>query len=274
MTEGLTVVVVALLGGQALDECVDVVRAQCANVLAVQRDGTITDAEGRTVGMVGRSDIPAKRRGGVELAPTPLVALLEDTVLPARGWADAVTSALSQKGAVACGGPVRVAQGLPPQTRALTLSEYGRYNDRQSAGEVSALPGCNFAFRRDALLEAMRKSGGLVDLPVFGRLAENGGKLVWAPEMAVTFAHPYPDGARLKTRFDHGRIYGSSQAHRASTAAKALVLPAVLTARTLKSGPGDLPTLAWLALQHTAWAAGEFTGALLGASRKGLGQWR
>jgi hypothetical protein len=271
MTEDLTVVVVALLGGQALEECIDAVRAQCANVLAVQRDGTITDAEGRTVGMAGQSDIPAKRRSGVELAATPLIALLEDTVVPVRGWADAMTSALGQKDAVACGGPVRVAEGLPAQTQALTLSEYGRYNDRRGAGAVSALPGCNFAFRRDALLKAMQ-GHGLVDLPVFARLAENGGKLVWAPNMAVTFAHPFPVGARLKTRFDHGRIYGSSQTRRASTAAKALLLPAVLTARTLRqSGPISVSTLGWLALQHTAWAAGEFTGALVG---RGPSQWR
>jgi hypothetical protein len=90
--------------------------------------------------------------------------------------------------------------------------------------------------------------------------------------MAVTFAHPFPVGARLKTRFDHGRIYGSSQTRRASTAAKALLLPAVLTARTLRqSGPISVSTLGWLALQHTAWAAGEFTGALVG---RGPSQWR
>jgi hypothetical protein len=280
MVEDLTIVVVALLSGEALDECVRTARAQCENILVVRRDGTIVDAEGRRRGMADRPDIPAKRRCGVELAATPLVALLEDTVVPAQGWAEAANATLGEKDVVACGGPVRIAEGLPAQTRALNLSEYGRYNEQNAAGEVAALPGCNFAFRREAVLEAMRGADGLVDLPVFGRLSEMGGKLVWAPRMTVTFAHPFPDGARLKTRFEHGRIYGSSKrglARRVATAAKALLLPVVLTARSSKQPGrrlGSMATFGWLALQHSAWAAGEFVGAILGPSRNGLGRWR
>jgi hypothetical protein len=278
MAEDLTVIVVALIGGEALDECLAAVHSQSPNCVAVHRDGTIVDAEGRTLGIADRSDIPAKRRSAVELAATPLVALLEDTVIPESGWADAIAAAFGRKQVVGCGGPVTIAEGLPPQTLALTLSEYGRYNDRQPEGEVAVLPGCNFAFRREPLLEAMHGADGLVDLAVFRRLEEAGGKLAWAPEMAVTFAQAFPEGARLKTRFDHGRIYASANVglfSRTVTAAKALFLPAVLTARSLRqAGSASLPTLGWLLLQHSAWAAGEFAGALMGPSRKGLSEWR
>jgi len=278
MAEDLTVIVIALLGGEALDQCTAAARAQCSKVLAVGRDGTIVDSAGSVIGVADRPDIPAKRRCGVELATTPLVALLEDTVVPEKGWADAVATALDEKEVVACGGPVMIAEDLSAQTRALTLSEYGRYHDRQTAGEVVALPGCNFAFRREPLLKAMRASDGLVDLPVFRGLKEDGGKLIWAPGMVVTFEHAYADGARLRTRFDHGRIYAASLPGRASTAAKALLLPAVLTARTLSESSSSqvrsIKTLGWLMLQHTAWAAGEFAGAVFGPSRKGLGHWR
>jgi hypothetical protein len=278
MAEDLTVIIVALIGGEALDACLAAVRRQSRNCLAVHRDGAIVDAEGRTLGIADRLDVPAKRRSVVELVTTPLVALLEDTVVPGSGWADAIAAAFRQRQVVACGGPVLIAEGLPPQTRALTLSEYGRYHDRQPAGEVAALPGCNFAFRREPLLEAMHGADGLVDLPVFGRLREAGGKLAWAPDMAVTFAHAFPEGARLKTRFDHGRIYASRNAglfSRTVTAAKALFLPAVLTARSLRQAQStSVSTLGWLLLQHSAWAAGEFAGALMGPSRKGLSQWR
>jgi hypothetical protein len=176
---------------------------------------------------------------------------------------------------------VRIAAGLPAQTRALGLSEYGRYNDRQPEGEVSALPGCNFAFRREAVLEAMRGPEGLVDFEVFGRLKANGGAMVWAPGMAVTLAHAYPEGARLKTRFDHGRIYASAKTslgERVATAAKAVLLPPVMTARSLRqarsAGQRSLSTIGWLLLQHSAWAAGEFAGAVLGPSRRGVAGWR
>src|SRR5206468_12838076 len=110
MAEKLTVIIVALIGGEALDECVRAVGSQTANCLAVRRDGTIVDARGQTVGAADRLDIPAKRRSAVELATTPLVALLEDTVVPATGWAEAVAAALGGKDVVACGGPVTIAE--------------------------------------------------------------------------------------------------------------------------------------------------------------------
>jgi hypothetical protein len=281
MADEVTIIVVALIGGEALEECLRAVRLQSAKCLAVRRDGSIVDADGRLVGVADRLDIPAKRRSAVELARTPLVALLEDIVVPDSGWARAVAGSFGRKEVVACGGPVIIAKDLPAQTRALILSEYGRFSDRQGAGEVSALPGCNFAFRRDALLEAMRGADGLVDIAVFRRLEENHGTIVWSPAMAVTFARPFPEGARLKTRFDHGRITArltaSGPLDRVITAAKALLLPAVLTARTLRQTDTaelrSIPTLGWLLLQHTAWAAGEFAGALMGPSR-GLSQWR
>ncbi|MEP7130508.1 MAG: glycosyltransferase family 2 protein [Sphingomicrobium sp.] len=281
MVEDLTVIVVALIGGEALDECLRAVAGQAATCLAVHRDGTIADGRGQTVGVADGLDIPAKRRSAVELATTPLVALFEDTIIPADGWADAVAAAFRREGVVACGGPVIIAESLPPQTRALTLSEYGRYNDRQPAGSVAALPGCNFAFRRDALVEATRGSEGLVDREVFRRLVENGGKIVWAPAMAVKYGRAFPEGASLKTRFDHGRITVSLSAtsplRRTTAAAKSVLLPAVLTARTLRqAGPrqlGSASTLGWLLLQHTAWAAGEFVGALMPRSQS-VDQWR
>jgi hypothetical protein len=280
VADEITIIVVALIGGKALEECLRAVRSQSSNCLAVRRDGTIVDAGGRPVGVADRPDIPAKRRSAVELATTPLIALIEDTVVPGSGWTRAVAAALTRKQVVACGGPVIIADGLPAQTRALTLSEYGRYNERLAGGEVSALPGCNFAFRRDALLEAMRGSDGLVDIEVFRRL-KHGGSIVWAPGMTVTFACAFPEGARLKTRFNHGRITASLRATgplgRAVTASKAVLLPAVLTAMTLRqASPRDLHsirTFGWLLLQHTAWAAGEFAGALMGRS-KGVSQWR
>ncbi len=194
MADEVTIIVVALIGGKALEECLRAVRMQSTNCLAVRRDGTILDAGGRLVGVADRLDIPAKRRSAVELATTPLVALIEDTVIPQRGWARAVAAAFARNEVVACGGPVIIADDLPAQTRALTLSEYGRYIERQAAGEISALPGCNFAFRRDPLLEAMRGADGLVDNQVLRRLKENGGTIVWAPAMAVTFARAFPDG--------------------------------------------------------------------------------
>lgn len=279
MADDLTVIIVALLGGEALDRSVEAVRAQASNLLVIQRDGSIADGSGKTVGTAKRPDIASKRKSATVLAKTRLVALIEDTVIVGPRWAGAVTDALAKKDAIACGGPVRISSDLPAPARALAVSEYGGFGK----GDPSALPGCNFAFRRAALLRAMEGSQGLVDQKVFRALRKDG-RLVWAPEMSVTYAEANSDGARLKTRFDHGRIYGSAEAEHAgipgriARAAKAILLPPVMTLRGLRNaGPAErrsLSTLGWLALQQTAWAAGELAGALMGPSRKGLGQWR
>jgi hypothetical protein len=279
MADDLTVIIVALLGGKALDRSVEAVRAQASRLLVVQRDGTITDGSGKKVGTARRLDIPSKRQSAAELAETALVALIEDTVIVGSRWAKAVTDALASRDTVACGGPVLISGDLPAPARALAVSEYGGFGKE----EPSALPGCNFAFRRDALLKAMEGSEGLVDQKVFRVLGKHG-RLAWAHEMSVTYAEANYDGARLKTRFDHGRIYGSAEAEHAgfpgriARATKAILLPPVMTLRSLRNaGPAErrsLPILGWLALQHTAWAAGELAGSIMGPSRKGLGQWQ
>lgn len=277
----LTVIIVALLGGDALEATVEAVRAQCPSLLVVARDGTITDAAGARLGAAEHCNIPFKRKRAVELASTSFVALIEDTVIPQPGWASAIAAAFERPTVVACGGPVAIATKLPASSRALALSEYGAFNAGRPDGTMPALPGCNFAFRRDALLEAMGDYG-LVDQITFQRLEMRGGQLVWSPGMTVEFSHANDVGARLSTRFQHGRIYASSgdrgMGGRVSAAAKALLLPPVLMMRSLRqaanAGQVSAPTLGWLVLQHTAWAAGELAGAVFGPSSKGVGAWR
>ena len=202
---------------------------------------------------------------------------------PAPRWAEAIAEAFESGTALACGGPVSIDRGLPSSSRALALAEYGAYNARLRAGQVATLPGCNFAFRRQPLLKALEGAEGLVDQLTFKSLAELGGEILWAPEMGVTFCRANAEGARLRTRFRHGRIYASSDpgrglVDRAVAAAKALLLPSVLTLRSLRNaGPAErasVPTLGWLILQHTAWAAGEAAGAVFGPSAEGLSQWQ
>lgn len=282
MAERLTVVIVAIVGGKALQACIAAVQAQVSNYLVVRADGTVVDAGGRVLGASERRSVPFKRKAGVELASTPLIALVEDTVCPREGWADEVEAALDRPRAVACGGPVILSPTLPPSARALAISDFGKYNDRLRAGPTAALPGCNFAFRRDAVLDAA-SSDGVVDQIIFQRLRASGGELLWVPGMRVDFSHPDLGGSRLSTRFHHGRIYGGLSrgqgiGRRAAAAAKTLLLPMILTARSLRQVSAaerpSLSTWGWLTLQHTAWAAGELTGAVFGISKEGLDRWQ
>ncbi len=184
MAETLTAIVVAVVGGDALRRCAEAVATQAATVLLVDRDGTISDLGGKTIGRAEHCNIPSKRKRAVELAATPVVALIEDTVMPAPQWAEAIAEAFESGTALACGGPVSIDRGLPSSSRALALAEYGAYNARLRAGQVATLPGCNFAFRRQPLLKALEGAEGLVDQLTFKSLAELGGEILWAPEMA------------------------------------------------------------------------------------------
>ena len=283
MTDDLTVIVVAVVDGEAFRACADAARSQASRLLLVSRDGKITGGDGKAVGVAEQCNIPLKRKSAAELASSPLVALIEDVAVPAPGWAAAIKTALSDPSVVGCGGPVSIAGEMPASSKALALSEYGAFNSGRLAGETAALPGCNFAFRREALLQAMVDREGLVDQLVFERLLKRGGKLIWAPKMGVTLCHANGEGARLGTRFQHGRIYASASSgrglvRRSIAACKALLLPPVLTLRSLRNkeagGGFSAAALGWLMLQSTAWAAGEFVGAVLGPSTRGLSQWQ
>ena len=284
MAEELTAIIVALLGGDALDRSVEAAASQARRVIVVHRDGTIVDQHNKALGNAGRLDIPGKRKAAIALAATEVVGLLEDTVLPGSDWSSAAVSACARKAVVASAGPVEVAKSLPAASRSLALSEYGAFNHPDLTTAPTVLPGCNMAFRRSAVLEAMQETDGLVDQVVFRNLLAAGGEFTWSPGMSVTFAHANPAGARLATRFDHGRLYASTEAWNSGAAGrliragKALLLPPVLFARGLQNATaGDWKspaTLGWLALQQTAWAAGEFVGATMGPSRKGMAQWQ
>jgi hypothetical protein len=277
---GLTVIVVALLGGEATEACLASLASQADDILVVERDGSIRDGAGAVVGSSPTGDVPGRRRAGVECARTPIVALLEDMVTVAPGWAQAVLAGFSDPAVAGVGGPVSMSPSLPAPVRALVLTEYGRFQAPKA--QPAGLPGCNFAFRRDALIAVMPDEG-LIDGEVFARLAANGHKLGWAPGMAVTYSAAFFEGAALSTRFNHGRLYASrlladtAFPGRAVAAAKSLLLPAVLTARTLSEAQArDLrspATLAHVALQHGAWAMGELAAALFGPPAGGVGAW-
>ena len=79
-------------------------------------------------------------------------------------------------------------------------------------------PAAILRFRRDPLLEAMRGADGLVDNQVLRRLKENGGTIVWAPAMAVTFVRPFPDGRAaedaIRPRADYASLTERVPSHR------------------------------------------------------------
>lgn len=305
----LTVVVVPLLGGDDLGACLDLLPLGGVECIVVLRgdmaaQGTALARRYPAVRFLDAGDrpVPLRRRLGVEAARGDLVALLEDTTRPGPGWCDAVSAAFADPRTGAAGGPVRIAETLPNRFQALGWSEYGAFEARRFArlaaahGErrpggggpfdVARLPGNNMAFRRAALLEVLGGGGrGLVEGEAFAALRARGLRLVCHPGMSATYAAPDHHGAALGARLRHGRLYAAARAEgrgwarRLALAAKAPLLPAVLSARALSAMAGTVrpaafaPVALWVGLMEGAWALGEAVGAVAGPGRS-LEAWR
>ena len=247
---------------------------------------------------VGALTVPKRRQRGADAAPGPFVAFLEDTSLPAPGWLAAIGQGFANESVAALGGPVRIDPALGPRSLALACTEYGRFHpdrvsrlargvpDENGVQAVSRLPGNNLAYRRASLLEILRGiDHGLLESEVNGILLARGFSLALHPGMAVDYVAPDPRGLGLGTRFHHGRLYAGQRSSRWSYGARlagaagSLLLPAILSARSLAHMTRAVEPAAWLAtafwisLMETSWAAGETVGYLAGGEAS-LIEWR
>lgn len=289
----LTVVLIPLVGGNALARLERRIEALGVPHIVVDQSGCCVGANGLVLRSgAGRQGVPYRRRLGAETVETPFVAFLEDTVVPTETWLDDIMSSFAPTDVAAVGGPVLIADSLPSRYRALGLSEFGKFHGEglgaSSSGEpvsdVATLAGANFVFRTSLLLAAMpAPEDALVDNEVYARLAGQGYRLGFAPSMAVCYSEPHVEGAKLSTRFKHGRIYasrlclGRGAVFRTISAMKSLALPIVLTARHLRQAPPkfrkSLSLMMWVTAYNMWWSAGEFVGAAWGGAAEGLDQW-
>lgn len=275
--DDLTVVVVSLVGDAALTTCLAALAPQAARIMVVGRSapGWAEDAE---------ASVPALRLAALQAAQTPYVAFIEDTAVPTPGWTQGLRSAFAE-GAVAVAGPITISPLLSARCRALGLSEYARFqptgNEHTGA---AALPGLAFAVARDAVLPLVGDPAeGLVEGDLVRRLFEAGQSVRTSNAMAVCYAVDHAQGARLRTRFQHGRLFAGRRfrrtdlGHRLGYAAAAFLLPAVMVRRALKDHPKELRVwpgvVLWLCLLCAAWSAGEFTGYLTGSVGDAVESW-
>lgn len=295
-TDSMTVAIISIAGDAALVRCAAAVRASGAHFITVDRSGRCCDSAGRVLRDGSALSVPARRRLAAESVHSRFVAFVEDTVVPEKTWLGSIDHALEQGDVGAVGGPVAISPLLPWRYRALALTEYGRFSahgfprlavpGQRRAGPVlvTALPGANFAFRTAALLAAMpHPDDGLVDNEIFARLRSDGHAIAYEPAMGVVYGEKHEAGARLSTRFHHGRIYAgrryadASAGRRAIAAVKTLALPPVLFSRTLgeavRSRQFSFGTMLWVTAMHMCWSVGEFTGIVLGPPRDGVDRW-
>ena len=298
----LTLVIIAIVGGEALEAVLRRIEAFGHKSIVVFRDKDCLPSacEARYPGVdfihCPNSPVPVRRKLGVKIAQSELVALLEDTSLPDDSWPAAILDAFFDDSVGAVGGPVTVARNLPHRIQALACCEYGRFcpqrigllaTDGSGDGGMfiaSRLPGNNLAYRRSLLLELLNNVDSLIEGEVHQKLIQRGAKLILHRGMSVTYVAVDANNAALATRFQHGRLYGGGRvALNASVLRLALflgsfALPVILTARGVAampelSLPEKIKIALWIMILETAWACGEATGYLMGAG-KAQESWR
>lgn len=299
-TGELSIVIIPLIGGEALRACLQAVEpcnADCIVVYSNQLNASSQwEQQFPWVRFLEASDqtVPELRARGVMAASHEIVAIIEDTSLPEPGWCEAIVEAFSDPNTGAAGGPVSIAHNLPARYQALGCTEYGRFHTGRlyklsatdkastSSGVFAAvrLPGNNIAYLRSKLIEFTQgRKWSLFEIETNDKLLSQGLKLALHPRMAVSYNGVDHHNARLFIRMQHGRLFASGRVaghnfwSRLLWGLKSLILPVILSARTLANAriavrPAAFPKVAiWIVLMETAWAFGECVGYIAGKGR-------
>lgn len=280
--DGLSVVVVPLIGGDALRICADALRKQgVRDIIVVSRPGEHAVDCATLIDAPSGSTVPQRRLLGFQAATAPLVAFLEDTCVPGPNWAATLIAAFEDPMVAAAGGPIEIDKALPPRSRALGVCEYGAFGSNGSHAS-DALSGANFALRRAVYAQA-EGPDDFVDNRMFDALRRTGGATAFRSDARVTYAAAPAAQTRLSARYHHGRIYGGMfSAHRnmvgrGFAALVALGAPLALMSRTIRHSAPVLArspqTLLWTILMHCAWGCGEVVGKLTGSTGASLETW-
>lgn len=222
--------------------------------------------------------IPARRLSALRHARSEWVVLLEDTSLVTPDWVATLPGLLDDPNAGGFWGPVRSAAELPARFRALGIMEYGRFSTFQPG--AATMPGNCMILRRAEALKAVAPPGaGIVEHALVPKLATAGWPVRFNSSLISIYAHKDLHGARLTTRFSHGRLYAANRYGRKDRranfkgAARAVLVPLVLSLRAarylaVQSRLVQIPpTMVWVVLMSVAWAAGEIVGHLAGEGR-------
>ena len=297
-----TIVVVALNGGANLAECLDALLAQgapCLVMLGAGMESAIWQRRYPSIRFVeSAASVPARRIQGMEAAGTAVVGLLEDSSVPGPHWFGAVRDGFESDKVAAVGGPVTIGHHIGARQQALGCCEFGRYHpalvralararskDGSGAFAVDRLPGNNIAYRRSAIRAVTDSRAPLVETLLNAELRAARFDLVLDPAMTVDYRPQGAGGVRWIDRYRHGRLYGGNRVAdqslpgRALSMIRALLLPFVLSGRSLRGMGRAIPVRAWwkvgplVCWMETAWAVGEAAGTIAGVGR-GIEDWK
>jgi Glycosyl transferase family 2 len=223
--------------------------------------------------------VPLLWADGIRRSSGRRVALSTGHCIPSEDWASSLVNALDG-GAEAAGAGLLPQAGIRGLDYAVFFLRYSGFLEitRGAPRSVPEVPGDNAAYNGEAVRGFMAEADeGFWELEYHEEIRARGGEIRAVPAATVGFGRSFPLATILRHRFDHGRHFGAWRAQEGGMGRLRVVLPAplvpfVLLLRTLQrlSGFGELRggfarSVVPFLLLGTAWAAGEATGALVGA---------
>jgi hypothetical protein len=281
----VSVVVASFSGEAVLRHCLESLEPQAADAEVIVATDVEASGIARLEARYPRFRFLQAPRGtsvfklrtlGIDQARGRLVVLTEDHCTAAPRWLD-VLRASHRAGHPIVGGPVDNGRGVDSYDWALYLCEYAAQMPPVREGPARALSGVNVSYER-ALLARCRDvwREGFYENEVHDALLASGHRLHRSGSARVSSHLALPLREAAAHLFRGGRRFGqyrrgrSSPAVRAVLPVAALTLPALLTARALRSvawrRPRELAAaaraLGYIVALNSAWAAGEALGYL------------
>lgn len=301
----LSVIVIAFNGCTLLERCLSSLERQTrqenVEILVVIHEAVqtkhleTTHRRFRWIRAPRHYNVPQMRSLGIARCRGEIFALLEDDCIADENWFASLLTVHQATSATAIGGSVNPG----PYTRCLDwahyFSEYGRFLPPLRPGPTSTLPGTNVSYKRPFLLAGLgiqedelesSLRDGFYETFVHQRLLQTGHKLMAEPSLVVYNVNSWKLAGVLGKCYHHGRGYAGMRVaglpllKRSRYVLLALLLPAVLTGRTVRQVltrrtyrwklVESLPGIVVISL---SWSLGELVGYASGPGDS-LARWR
>jgi glycosyltransferase involved in cell wall biosynthesis len=288
----LSVVIASHDALAVIDTCLDALEPQCRHpaveiIVADSSTDSTPDRIARRFPRVrllrfGRPlGVPALRGRGIAVARGQVIAMLDPYCVAASDWVERALGAHARQPHAVIGGSVGLhrADSCSWAAWTLYLNEYALFMPPAVQGETWIVPGTNVAYKRAALFDGPRPRYPVFWKTFVNREIERSGSPLWLePAMQVQLNKPIALADYLRTRYDHGRCFGSMRVRGAPASVRLLralstpLVPPLLVWRWTRGfwpkrrhrGRFLLTLPAQLAL-FTVWAWGEAWGYLRGA---------